>query len=419
MLDIKQIRKNLDKVCEAIARRDSNDEYVKRIKFLHAFDEKRRARQQTVDALNAQIKENSRLPTTPETREKGRELKDKKEEEAFILKNFEETQAQLLLFLPNLPHPDVPIGDETNNRIVAEYEGHEALLNDGLDQVDLCKAFDLVDFERASKLAGSGFALFKGAGAKLARSLINYFLDIHTRNGYTEVLPPILVNKKTMTGTGQLPKFEEDMYHCEADDLYLIPTAEVPVTNIHADEVLAEADLPLSYCAYTPCFRREAGSYGKDTRGLMRLHQFNKVELVKLCKPEDSEKIHQRLLEDARGIVKRLGLKHRVVELATGDLGFSANRCYDIEVWAPVSKKWLEVSSVSNFGDFQARRANIRFREKGKKLQFVHTLNASGLALPRIMIALLEQYQTTRHGKKCILIPFDMRKYFGEAVIWE
>jgi seryl-tRNA synthetase len=274
----------------------------------------------------------------------------------------------------------------------------------------------ILNMTTASKITGSAFPFFAGAGAGLIRALLNFMLDTHTReHGYRETWPPSLVNRQSMTGTGQLPKFEEDMYRLKDDDLFLVPTAEVPVTNIHRDEVLREEDLPLKYTAYTPCFRREAGSYGKDTKGLVRVHQFDKVELVKFAKPEDSYDEHEKMLKDAEKILQNLGLPYRVMQLCSGDMGFAAAKCYDIEVWAAGLGRWLEVSSVSNFEAFQARRANIRFKRKGSgKSEFVHTLNGSGLALPRVFIAILENFQ---NADGSVVIPEVLRPYMGGLTV--
>lgn len=317
---------------------------------------------------------------------------------------------KLALTLPNIPSPKAPVGGQ--NVVVREHGERLALGFDAKDHVVLGKSLGILDVQdRGVKVTGSGFALFMGLGARLVRGLINFMLDFHReKHGYTEVAPPFLVNRKTLTGTGQLPKFEEDMYHCERDDLFLISTAEVPVTNLHAGEILDNGQLPLSYCAYTPCFRREAGSYGKMTRGLKRLHQFDKVELVRFCLPEESEKEHERLLGHAEAVLKVLGLHYRVLELATRDMSFAAARCYDLEAWAPVTQEYLEVSSVSNFGDFQARRAGIRFRDERQKVRLVHTLNGSGLALPRVILCLMEHYQ---QQDGTIRVPEVLQPYLG------
>ena len=274
---------------------------------------------------------------------------------------------------------------------------------------------DIIDFDRASKIAGARFSLMKGMGAKLERALMNFMLDLNTSKGYKEILPPLLVNRESMTGTGQLPKFEAELFRTADPEFYLIPTAEVPVTNIHRDEILNESDLPIYYTAYTPCFRREAGSYGKDTRGLIRQHQFNKVEIVKFVKPEDSYSELEKLTNDAEDILQRLGLPYRVIALCTGDLGFSAAKTYDIEVWLPGQQRYREISSCSNFEDFQARRANIRFKREGKKgTEFVHTLNGSALAIGRTVVAILENYQQ-KDGS--VIIPEVLRQYMGVEVI--
>ncbi len=301
----------------------------------------------------------------------------------------------LLSRVPNLPAEDVPVGpDMRAGKLVREGGEKREFDFSPRGHLDLGEMLGVLDFKRAARVAGAHFALFKGTGALLVRGLINLMLDLHTgEKGYTEVSPPCFSNRDCMHGTGQLPLLEEDMYHLRRDDYFLIPTGEVPITNLHRGEILEESDLPIRYAGYTPCFRREAGSYGKETRGLLRIHQFDKVELVRLVKPEDSAAAHEELLAEAEEVVKRLGLPYRIILLPTGELSFASARCYDIEVWAPGQKEWLEVSSISNFGDFQARRANIRYRDGEGKINFVHTLNGSGLALPRIVAALLENYQ--------------------------
>tara|TARA_Y100000748_G_scaffold302595_1_gene305194 strand:+ start:2798 stop:4066 length:1269 start_codon:yes stop_codon:yes gene_type:complete len=305
---------------------------------------------------------------------------------------------ELLLDLPNIPHESVPRGiNEDDNKIISNW-GDDINKDFTLKtHVEIGKSLNLFDFERSAKISGSGFPLLIGKGALLERALINFMLDIQTnKNQYVEIFPPFLVNSASVLTTGNLPKFSEDMYHSEVDNLWLIPTAEVPITNIHQNEILNENDLPKKYTAYSACFRREAGSYGKDTKGFLRLHQFNKVELVQLVNPLDSYKILEDLTFHAEMILQALDLKYRKVELCSGDLSFSAAKCYDLEIWAPAEKKWLEVSSCSNFEDFQARRGNIRYRRsEDKKVQFVHTLNGSGLATPRLLVALLETYQNS------------------------
>jgi len=324
---------------------------------------------------------------------------------------------QLLLGLPNIPHESVPEGkDEKNNQLVREWG--ETLDRDFniIAHLELGKALSLFDFERGAKISGSGFPLYTGKGAKLERALINFMLDFQTeQHGYTEIFPPFVVRSESAVTTGQLPKLADDMYASEKDDLWLIPTAEVPLTNIHQNEILSENQLPINYTAYSACFRREAGSYGKDTHGFLRVHQFNKVELVKFVKPENSYKELEKLVGQAEAILQSLGLKYRVIELCTGDLSFAAAKCYDLELWAPGEEKWLEVSSCSNFEDFQARRGNIRYRRNSdKQVEFVHTLNGSGVATPRLLVALLETYQN-KDGT--IAIPEPLQPYFGNEVI--
>ena len=324
---------------------------------------------------------------------------------------------QLLLGLPNIPHESVPEGkDEKNNQLVREWG--ETLDRDFniIAHLELGKALSLFDFERGAKISGSGFPLYTGKGAKLERALINFMLDFQTeQHGYKEIFPPFVVRPESAVTTGQLPKLADDMYASEKDDLWLIPTAEVPLTNIHQNEILSEDQLPINYTAYSACFRREAGSYGKDTRGFLRVHQFNKVELVKFVKPENSYKELEKLVGHAEAILQSLGLKYRVIELCTGDLSFAAAKCYDLELWAPGEEKWLEVSSCSNFEDFQARRGNIRYRRNSdKQVEFVHTLNGSGVATPRSLVALLETYQN-KDGT--IAIPEPLQPYFGNEVL--
>jgi len=322
-----------------------------------------------------------------------------------------------LLSLPNLPNDSVPEGvDETSNKIIREWGEDKKLDFEIKSHLNLGEKLNLFDFERGAKISGSGFPLFIGKGAKLERALINYMLDIQTvKHGYTEIFPPFLVKPSAPKTVGQLPKFSEDMYFSEKDNLWLIPTAEVPLTNIHSDEILSEDQLPICYTAYSACFRREAGSYGKDTRGFLRVHQFNKVELVQFVKPEKSYEALELLTTHAEYILQSLGLKYRLVELCTGDLSFSASKCYDLELWAPGEQKWLEVSSCSNFETFQARRGNIRFRrDSNKKVELVHTINGSGLATPRLLVALLESYQN-KNGS--ISIPEPLQPYFGSEVI--
>ncbi len=322
----------------------------------------------------------------------------------------------ILLNMPNLPHDSTPngIGSE-DNKLVREFGKLKKADYKIKNHIELGRDLNLFDFDRAAKISGSGFPLYTNRGAKLERALINYMLDLHSLEfGYVEIFPPFLVNSKSPKTTGNLPKFSEDMYQIENDNLWLIPTAEVPITNIHKDEIISEKNLPIKYVSYSACFRREAGSHGKDTRGFLRLHQFNKVELVKFVKPEKSYEELEALTINAEAVLKSLGLKYRVIELCTGDLSFSAAKCYDIEVWSPAEEKWLEVSSCSNFESFQARRGNIKYRKNDGKTDFLHTLNGSGVATPRLLVALLESHQN-KNGS--INIPEPLQPYFGSNII--
>ena len=334
-------------------------------------------------------------------------------EQEQALKRTEDEIKRELEQLPNIPHESVPVGGPAAKQIVRTVGTKPQFSFKPKTHLELAEQLGLIDFVRAAKVTGSHFPLYTGVGARLERALINWMLDVQTKeHGYTEVFPPFLVNRDAMFGTGQLPKFEEDMYRLKDDDLFLVPTAEVPVTNLHRDEILDDAQLPLCYTAYTPCFRREAGSYGKETRGLIRVHQFDKVELVMFTTPQTSYEEHERLVRHAEVILQRLGLHYRVVCLATGDLGFAAAKCYDLEAWAPGLGQYLEVSSCSNFEDFQARRANIRYRASdSKKVAYVHTLNGSGVALARTLVCLLETHQQS-DGR--VLIPEVLRPYLDE-----
>ncbi len=399
MLDIKFIRENPDKVKKAIKDRNLTLD----IDILLKLDSERRGFISEVEKLK------NRKNTTSD--EIAKLLKEKKDAKGLISEmkiisqkideidkkvgEIEQNLAKILYNIPNIPHISIPIGTADSNKIVRAVGEIKKFNFKPKTHTELSELLDIIDFPRASKIAGSNFVLYKKEGARLERALINFMLDIHTKkHGYKEVSPPFLVNRASMTGTGQLPKLEEDMYRLKDDDLFLIPTAEVPVTNIHRDEVLEESELPIYYAAYSACFRREAGSYGKDTKGLVRVHQFDKVELVKFVKPETSYDELEKLLANAEEILKLLDLPYRVVALSTADLSFAASKCYDIEAWAPGIEKWLEVSSCSNFEDFQARRANIKFKDKTtKKTAYVHTLNGSGVALARTVVAILENYQ--------------------------
>src|SRR5208283_2592494 len=332
------------------------------------------------------------------------------------IKGIEDKTRLFLLNIPNIPHKSVPVGkDEMENVEIRKCGEPETLGFPPLNHWDIAETLGIIDFERGAKIAGARFSLMKGAGARLERSLMNFMLHLNTEKGYTEIFPPILVNRESMTGTGQLPKFEAELFRTADPEFYLIPTAEVPVTNIHRDEILREDQLPIYYTAYTPCFRREAGSYGKDVRGLIRQHQFNKVELVKFVKPENSYDELEKLTVNAEDILQKLGLPYRVIVLCTGDMGFSSAKTYDIEVWLPGQNRYREISSCSNFGDFQARRANIRFKRETKKgTEFVHTLNGSSLAIGRTLVAILENYQQ-KDGT--VSVPEALRHYMGMDVI--
>ena len=419
MLDIKFVRDNVDIVKEAIKNKNVKlnlDEFLE-------LDKERRRLLTEVETLKAKKNEVSAKI--------GKMMKEKKNPKEFIASMKVESQkiaeiepkveeldkkySNFVYNIPNIPDKTVPIGlTPEANKVVKEWGKQPKFDFEPKDHIAIGTNLDILDFGRASKISGAGFALYKGFGARLERALINFMLDMHTKkHGYTEVSPPFLVNRKSMYGTGQLPKLEEDMYKIKEDDLFLIPTAEVPVTNIHANETLKEEDLPLCYTAYTACFRREAGSYGKDTKGLMRVHQFDKVELVKFVKPEDSLNELQKLLKDAEDVIQALELPYRIIELCTGDLSFAASKCYDIELWAPGVKNWLEVSSCSSFTDFQARRASIKFISKStKKSQYINTLNGSGVALARLIIAILEVYQD-KEGN--VNIPKSLKPYLDNV----
>ncbi len=327
------------------------------------------------------------------------------------LKEIEEKIEDILASIPNIPHQSVPVGKGPEDNVVVKSYGERKLFPfEVMPHYEIGQKLNILHLDKGARMSGSFFPVFSGAGARLVRALINFMLDLHIANGYKEIWPPSIVNRKSMFGTGQLPRLEEDMYRLKDEEMFLIPTAEVPVTNFHREETISEEYLPLKYCAYTPCFRREAGAYGKDTKGLIRLHQFDKVELVIFCKPEFSYNEHEILLKEAEKVLQMLELPYRVVLLCTADMSFAAAKCYDIEVWAPGVNKWLEVSSCSNFEAFQARRAQIRYRLKNGKTSFVHTLNGSGIALPRTLIAIMENYQTS---KGTITIPDALKPYMA------
>jgi seryl-tRNA synthetase len=416
MLDPRFVRDNVEAVREALKKRG----YEFPLQEFLSIDDKRMTVMRETEELrnrrNIVSEEIGRLKRQKADAavqlEEMKEVADRIKSLDEALRGLEEETRFLLLTIPNIPGESVPIGkDETENVEIRRWGNPRVFDFEPLNHWDIAETLDIIDFDRASKIAGARFALMKGAGARLERSLMNFMLDLNTSKGYKEVFPPVLVNKESMTGTGQLPKFEAELFRVVDPEFYLIPTAEVPVTNIHRDEILKEGDLPSYYTAYTPCFRREAGSYGKDTRGLIRQHQFNKVELVKFVKPEDSYAELEKLTNDAEDILQRLGLPYRVLSLCTGDLGFSSAKTYDLEVWLPGQNRYREISSCSNFEDFQARRANIRFKREGKRgTEFVHTLNGSGLAIGRTLVAVLENYQQ-KDGS--VIVPEALRPYMG------
>lgn len=418
MLDIKLIREHPEIVKEALKKRG----YDFNIDNLLKIDEERRTRIAEVEKLRARINEISKEVGELKRRKEDQKADALKEESKKLGDEIEVLEKelyeidirfnQLLLLIPNIPHDSVVEGKDSSwNPVVKVWGEKPAFSFTPLPHWEIGEKLGILDFERGSKISSSGFTVMHGIGARLERALINFMVDLHLSRGYREVWTPFLVNSKSMTGTGQLPKFEDDMYRVQHEDLYLIPTAEVPVTNLHRDEILDKNVLPLKYVAYTPCFRREAGSYGKDVRGIIRQHQFDKVELVKFVEPEKSFEELEDLLLEAEDVLKQLKLHYRVVSLCTGDLGFASAKTYDIEVWLPGQNEYKEISSVSNFTDFQARRANIKYRPGPKaKPQFVHTLNGSGLAIGRTVVAILENYQ---QADGSVIIPEVLVPYMG------
>ena len=419
MLDLKFVRSNLETIQEMLENRgydlniarfqELDRERRMRLSELEELRHRRNEVSEQIASLKKSKKDASHLIL--EMKEVSADIKEKEKDIAVFIEELD----RLLMVIPNMPHESVAVGkDETDNPVVRTWGERREFPFEPQAHWDIGESLGILDFPRAAKIAGARFSLYKGSGARLERALINFMLDIHTKeHGYTEILPPFMVNSDSMTGTGQLPKFEQDLFKIQGWDYYLIPTAEVPVTNIHRDEILSEEDLPIFYVSYTPCFRSEAGSHGKDTRGLIRQHQFNKVELVKFTRPDDSYDELENLTRNAEEILRRLELPYRVVSLCTGDLGFSAAKTYDLEVWLPGQGLYREISSCSNFESFQARRAKIRFKRKGARgTELVHTLNGSGLAVGRTVVAVLENYQQA-DGR--VAIPVALKPYMDGA----
>lgn len=425
MLDLKQLRENPQRFIDRLKHRGPYDlqPILELDRQQRQLELKRSQLQARSNAIGKSVGEQIRAGTPPQAPE----LKDLRSEASQIKATLSHLEPQerelkaeidsLLLTIPNLPSESTPVGESESDNVEVRRWGDELIPSRSniLPHWEIGEKLGILNFERSVKVAQSRFVTLLGAGAALERSLIQFMLNRQTQAGYIEVIPPFLVNTQSLTATGQLPKFAEESFKCELDDLWLSPTAEVPVTNLYRNEILAAADLPIYHCAYTPCFRREAGSYGRDTRGLIRLHQFNKVELVKFVHPSRSELEHQTLVQDAEAVLQALKLPYRVIELCTGDLGFAAAKCYDLEVWLPSSDKYREISSCSNFEDFQARRGGIRFKEANQKgTQFVHTLNGSGLAVGRTMAAILENYQ---QPDGTVRLPEVLQPYLGREVL--
>ncbi len=416
MIDRKTLRENYEKIKEGLKKRgyefdidsllEKDKEYRKLLTEINELKAKRNRLTDEIKKLKREGKDIGELI------EKSREIGNKIEEIEEDVKNLEKEIENKLLEIPNIPHESVPVGSSSEENVVVREWGERKEFDfEPKSHWELGEKLGILDFKRAGSMSGSRFVIYKGLGALLERALVQFFLDVATKeHGYTEIFPPILVKEESAYGSAHLPKFDEEMYKTLDEKLYLLPTAEMALANLHRNEILREDDLPLYYTAYTPCFRREAGSYGKDVRGIIRQHQFNKVELFKFTKPEESYDELEKMVSDAERILQKLGIPYRVVLLCTGDMGFAAAKTYDIEVWAPGVKRWLEASSVSNCENFQAKRTNTRFRRKDGKLEYVHTLNGSGLATPRTFIALIENYQQ-KDGS--ILIPEVLRKYMG------
>ena len=421
MLDIRTLREQPDLAKSRLASR--NADYSQTIDAILAIDADRRASETRLQGLQSErnrlskeigkLRAHKQDSATLEAEVKS--LADEMQALTEKSNALSDEQTALLLVLPNFPQPAVPVGKEAADNPEIRVHGEKPAIANPKDHVALAEGLGLIDPDRAVKISGSGFSVYMGQGAKLERALLNFLLDLHTRDhGYTEVSPPFVVKRDCMVGTGQLPKFEEDMYGIDGGGLFLVPTAEVPVTNLHREEIVNAAQFPIKYAAYTPCFRREAGSAGRETRGLIRMHQFDKIELVKICAPEQSASELEALTGDAERVLQTLGLHYRVIELCTGDMGFGAAKTYDIEVWAPGQNAYLEVSSCTNFEDFQSRRMNLRFKGEDGKNKFCHTLNGSGTALARLYVALLENGQQPDGS---VHIPAALQPYFGASTI--
>ena len=423
MLTIKQILDNKEAVIRGLEKKHFADAR-ETIEQVLALDNKRKEAQAQLDILLSQVKtisksiggmmKEGKKEEAEAAKEQVAEIKEQTKELEESMKTALDERTQVLYTIPNVPYDEVPEGkDATNNIVVKEGGQFIELPKNPLPHWELAKKYNLIDFDLGVKITGAGFPVYIGQGARLQRALINFFLDEARAAGYTEIMPPTVVNAASGYGTGQLPDKEGQMYHCEVDDLYLIPTAEVPVTNIYRDEILDEKDLPIKNCAYTECFRREAGSYGKDVRGLNRLHEFSKIELVRIDTPEHSKQSHQEMLDHVEGLLKKLELPYHILLLCGGDMSFTSSICYDFEVYSEAQKRWLEVSSVSNFDTYQANRLQCRYRNADKKINLCHTLNGSALALPRILAALLENFQTPEG----IRIPKALQPYMGTDMI--